>query len=223
MDSFTTQRTKMIDCQLRPQNVTDLEVLAAMAEVPREHFVPPQSKALAYIDDDILIKPAADGLPARFLMEPAPLARLLQLAEIAKTDTVLDIGCGSGYSAAVLAFLADSVVALESDPDLARKASETLVELGIDNAAVVHGPLEAGYPSEGPYNVIFLDGAVERVPDALLAQLKEGGRLVAVVGCGWSASVMVYTRSNNEIAGRAAFNAAIQPLPGFRKPSGFVF
>jgi protein-L-isoaspartate(D-aspartate) O-methyltransferase len=203
--------------------VTDLEVLAAMAEVPREHFVPAQSKPLAYIDDDIAVKAAMAGAPARYLMEPAPFARMLQLAGIAKTDIVLDVGCGSGYSAAVLARLADSVVALESDADLARGASDALVELGIDNAAVVSGPLEAGYPSEGPYDVIFLEGAVDDVPDVLLRQLKEGGRLVGAVGSGRSASVNIYTRSNDEIAGRAAFNADIRPLPGFRKPAAFVF
>jgi len=223
MDTFTMLRTKMVDNQLRTQNVTDLDVLAVMGEVPREHFLAPEAQPLAYIDDDIQIKAPTDAAPARYMMEPAPFARMVQLAAIAPTDIVLDVGCGSGYSAAVLARLADSVVALESDPELAEKASEALVELGVANTAVVTGPLEAGYPSEGPYDVIFLDGSVESMPDALLHQLKEGGRLVAPVGSGWSASVMVYTRSDGEVAGRAAFNAAVQPLPGFRKPAAFVF
>jgi protein-L-isoaspartate(D-aspartate) O-methyltransferase len=223
MDRFTMLRTKMVDSQLRTQNVTDLDVLAAMSEVPREHFLPPGVQSLAYIDEDIQIKEATDTTPARYMMEPAPFARMLQLAGIVGTDIVLDIGCGCGYSAAVLARLADSVVALESDPELAEKSSEALVELGVANVAVVTGPLEEGYPSEGPYDVIFLDGAVERVPEALLGQLKEGGRLVAPVGVGWSASVTVYTRSGGEVAGRAVFNAAVQPLPGFRKPAAFVF
>ncbi|MEX0851824.1 MAG: protein-L-isoaspartate O-methyltransferase [Bauldia sp.] len=223
MDGYSILRTRMVDSQLRTQSVTDPDVLAAMGEVPRERFVPPPARPLAYIDKDLLIKPAAGDAPARYLMEPAPLARLLQLAEIGKTDIVLVVGCGSGYSAAVLARLADSVVALESDPELAEKASATLVELGVGNVAVVSGPAEDGYPAEGPYDVIFIDGAVAFVPEALRRQLKQAGRLVAVVGYGRSAPAMVYTRSGDEIAGRAAFDAHVQPLPGFRKPAAFVF
>lgn len=222
MNDFATHRMRMVDGQLRTQGVTDLVVLGVMADVPREHFVPPEAKAFAYIDDDIVVKPAADGGEARYLMRPAPFARLVQLTDIDKADIVLDVGCGSGYSAAVLAHLADSVVAVESDPELARQASEALVELGIDNAAVVNAPLEAGYPSEGPYDVIFVDGAVEAVPEALLAQLKVGGRLVAVVGFGRASPAMLYTRSGDDIAGRAAFDAGVPPLPGFRKPKAFV-
>ena len=223
MDAFAKARNKMVDSQLRTDGVTDLDVLAVMGEVPREYFVPVDLKPLAYIDDDIHIKPGAEGTPARYLTEPAPFARLVQLADVGKTDIALVIGCGSGYSAAVLARLADSVVALESDPDLAQWASEALIELGIDNAAVVNAPLEPGYPTEGPYDVILVDGAIESVPDALRDQLKEGGRLVAVVGRGRSANAMLYTRSNDEIGGRAAFNADVRPLPGFQKPPAFVF
>jgi len=223
MNDYVTLRTKMVDGQLRTQGVTDLDVLAAIGEVPREHFVPAKSRPLAYIDADILVKEAGEGGEARYLMEPAPFARLVQLAGIGKSDIVLDIGCGTGYSAAVLARLADSVVALESDPELAQQASEALVELGIDNVAVVETLLESGYPSEGPYDVVFVDGAVEMVPEALFQQLKVGGRLVAVVGFGRAAPVMVYTRSNDEVAGRAAFDADVRPLPGFRKPRAFVF
>ncbi len=223
MESFTTLRTKMVDGQLRTQGVTDLDVLAVMGEVQREYFVPPSSKPLAYLDDDIMIKAATDGRPPRYLMAPAPFARLLQLAEIAASDIVLDVGCGCGYSAAVLAQLADSVVAVECDDELVERASAALVELGIANAAVVNGPLEAGFAAEGPYDVIFVDGAVECAPATLFTQLKEGGRLVAIVGSGWSAAAMVYTRSNGDVAGRAAFNAAVRPLPGFHKPLQFVF
>jgi protein-L-isoaspartate(D-aspartate) O-methyltransferase len=223
MGDFATSRTKMVESQLRTEDVVDYDVLAAMSEVPREHFVPARLKPLAYIDSDILIKEAAgDALP-RYLMAPAPFARLIQAAAVQKTDIVLDVGCGSGYSATVLAKLADSVVALESDEELAVKASETLVSLGIDNAAVVTGPLESGYPAEGPYDVIFVGGAVEAVPKTLCDQLKQGGRLVAVVGYGRSAPAMVFTRSDDDVAGSPAFDAAIRPLPGFRKPQTFVF
>ncbi len=223
MDDFTTARTKMVDNQLRTQSVTDYEVLAAMGAVPREEFLPPASRALAYIDSDLALATAAADGPARYMMEPAPLARLVQLAEVGKADVVLVVGCGSGYSAAVLARLADSVVALEQDRELAAEASETLTELGVDNVAVVTGSLEAGYPSEAPYDVIFVDGAVEVVPAALTDQLKDGGRLVAVVGYGRSAAATLFRRSAGDIGSRIAFDADVQPLPGFRKPKAFVF
>jgi protein-L-isoaspartate(D-aspartate) O-methyltransferase len=203
--------------------VTDRDVLAAMAEVPRERFVPAEAQTFAYIDEDVMIRPAANGAAVRYLMEPVPFARLLQLAKPERSDIVLDVGCGSGYSAAVLARLADTVVAVESDATLAQRASETLMQLGIANVAVVNAPLNPGYPSRGPYDVILLDGAVEHVPAALLDQLKKGGRLVGVVGSGWKATAMLYVRSDGNVTGRPAFNAAIRPLPGFRRPPAFVF
>jgi protein-L-isoaspartate(D-aspartate) O-methyltransferase len=203
--------------------VTDHAILAVLGEVPRELFVPPAMRSLAYIDHDIQIQEGAAGSPPRYLMEAAPFARMVQAAAIQPTDIVLDVGCGAGYSAAVLSRLADSVVALESDPGLAARASETLMELGIDNVAVVSGPLEAGYPDEGPYDAILLGGAVEVVPEALLSQLREGGRLVAVVGYGRAAPALVYTRSNGDWGRHAEFDAEVKPLPGFRKPMAFVF
>ncbi len=223
MENFTAARTKMVDNQLRTQSVTDYGVLAAMGTVPREQFLPPASRALAYIDSDLAIKAATPGSPARYMMEPAPLARLMQLAEVDKADVVLVVGCGTGYAAAVLARLADSVVALEEDADLAAQASEVLAELGVDNVAVVTGSLEAGYPSEAPYDVIFVDGAVEVVPVTLTDQLKDDGRLVAVVGYGRSAAATLFRRSGSDLGSRAAFDADVQPLPGFHRPKAFVF
>jgi protein-L-isoaspartate(D-aspartate) O-methyltransferase len=223
MESFDAARVKMVDSQLRTQGVTDYAVLAAMGEVPRERFVPARMRPLAYIDEDLPVKDADGDSPARYLMEPAPFARLIQAAEISPADIVLDVGCAGGYSTAVLARLANSVVAVESDPELAALAGENLVELGVANAAVVTGPLEAGYPSEGPYDAIFLGGAVELVPDALFPQLKEGGRLVGVVGRGHAAQAMLFTRTDSEIGSRPLFNASVRPLPGFTKPKAFVF
>jgi protein-L-isoaspartate(D-aspartate) O-methyltransferase len=180
-------------------------------------------RPLAYIDEDLLVKEAGAGAPARYLARPAPFARIIQLAEIAASEIILEIGCSTGYSTAVLARLADSVVAVESDADLASRASEKLVELGVANAAVVTGPLAEGYPSEGPYDVIFVDGAIEIIPDSLLAQLRDGGRLVGVVGHGRAAWATVFTRTGEEIGRRPAFNAHLPPLPGFAKPKAFVF
>lgn len=223
MEDFAAARVKMVDSQLRTEGVTDYAILAAMGEVPRESFVPRRLRPLAYIDEDLLVKEASDAVPARYLIRPAPFARLAQLAEIAESEIILEIGCATGYSTAVLARLADSVVAVEVDADLATRASETLVELGVANAAIVTGLLAEGYPSEGPYDVILIDGAIEVVPDALLAQLRDDGRLVAVVGHGRAALATVFTRTGEDIGRRPAFNTHLPPLPGFAKPNAFVF
>ncbi len=222
MDEFASARTKMVDSQLRTENVTDYAILAAMGAVPREAFVPAHQRALAYLDKDVPIKSGPDGLP-RYLMEPAPFARLLQLAEVNPDDTVLDIGCGGGYSAAVIARLAKFVVGLESDASLAAEASQRLNQLGVGNVKVALGPLEQGRPADGPYDVIVVEGAVEVLPAALFGELKEGGRLVAVVGYGRSGVATVCTKSDNQIGRRAAFNADVRPLPGFAKSPAFVF
>jgi protein-L-isoaspartate(D-aspartate) O-methyltransferase len=133
------------------------------------------------------------------------------------------VGAGTGYSAAVVAQLARGVAALESDPGLAAEATRNLAALGVANATVINAPLSAGYPRTAPYDVILIEGAVEVVPDALLEQLHEGGRLVAVVGAGRAAQGTVYTRTGDEIGTRPVFNAGVHPLPGFEKPAAFVF
>jgi protein-L-isoaspartate(D-aspartate) O-methyltransferase len=223
MDNYSIARTRMIDSQLRTEAVTDYEILAVMGRVPRETFVPSNAKPLAYLDDDIQVKSASGGNPARYMMEPAPFARLLQLAEISKVDRVLDIGTGVGYSAAVLAGLSKFVVALESDSDLATQARGNLAALAVDNAKVVSGTLDLGYAAEGPYDVIVVEGAVQVLPNGLFSQLREGGRLVAVVGYGRAAMATLYTSSDGKIGRRAAFNADVRPLPGFQEAARFVF
>jgi protein-L-isoaspartate(D-aspartate) O-methyltransferase len=219
MIDFAEQRTKMVESQIRTEDVTDRSVIAAMASVAREKFVPERMAPLAYIDQDLAI--AGMGMGGRFLMKPATLARLLQAAGIAPTDRVLDVGCGLGYAAAVLARLAAGVVALEEDAALAAGAREQLGDVG--NVEVVEGRLEDGHKAGAPYDLILVEGAVEVVPEALLDQLGEGGRLVAVVGYGRSASATVFTKADGDVGDRPAFDADVPPLPGFRRPKGFVF
>jgi protein-L-isoaspartate(D-aspartate) O-methyltransferase len=217
---FTELRTKMVDSQVRTTDVTDLRIISAMLEIPRELFTDPARRELAYIDEDIRI-PAETG--PRYLMEPSPFAKLVQLAEVRPQDVVLDVGCATGYSSAVFSRLADSVVALEADAGLAAKAAHLLAKLGCHNVALVEGPLELGRAAEGPYDVIFIGGAVEEVPDALFGQLKEKGRLVAVLGHGNAGVAYLYVKTNGVVGRVRGFNAAVKPLPGFRREATFVF
>jgi protein-L-isoaspartate(D-aspartate) O-methyltransferase len=217
MDAFADARAKMVESQLRTENVTDYGVLEVMGALPRERFVPAAQQALAYIDKDI---PLGGG---RFLMEPAPFARLLQLAELTRSERVLVVGCGSGYSAAAVAGLAASVVAVESDAALSAEARSNLAALGIAAVKVVTGPLESGHAADAPYDVIIIDGSVESIPPGLFGQMKDGGRLVAIVGIGRAAVATVYTKSEQQVGRRPAFNADARPLPGFRRPEAFVF
>lgn len=223
MMDYTAARTKMVDNQIRTTDVTSHSVLSACLAVPREAFVPPQMKPLAYIDEDLLVAAAENGVPGRYLMEASPLAKLLQLAAITKDDLVLEIGCATGYVSALLSSLAGSVVAVESDETLASRATETLANLGYDNVAVVTGPLEQGYAAEAPYDVIFVNGSIELLPEALLSQLREGGRLVAVVGYGNAARARLYVKADGVTSYTEYFNASVKPLPGFRKHAEFVF
>jgi protein-L-isoaspartate(D-aspartate) O-methyltransferase len=220
---FAALRTKMVDSQLKTEGVTDPAVLAAFAAIPRERFVPAKLRPLAYVDNDLLIKPPDGSTAGRYLMEPAPLARLVQAAAIDPEDTALIVGAGTGYSAAVVSRLARGVAAVESDPGLAAEAARTLSALGITNAAVFNAPLAAGYDKGAPYDVILIDGAVEVVPEELFTQLHEGGRLTAIVGLGRSAQGTVFTRTDDEIGSRPVFNAGVHPLPGFERPPAFVF
>jgi protein-L-isoaspartate(D-aspartate) O-methyltransferase len=211
-------RSAMIDSQLRPNKVTDERVIGAFAAIRRELFVPPQLRATAYVDDDL---PLGGG---RWLIEPMVTARLLQAATIARGDTVLLVGAGSGYEAAVIAALARNVVALEEDPALARRAREALVEHAISAANVVEGPLSEGYAARAPYDAILFGGAVAEVPAKIVAQLAEGGRLAAVVRGGEGvgrATLMI--RAGGVVSRRIIFDAAVPFLPGFAPKPAFVF
>jgi protein-L-isoaspartate(D-aspartate) O-methyltransferase len=181
MIDFELARATMVESQLRTDRVTDRRILSAFATLPRERFVPEEKRELAYSDASLEVWPSIDGAPARFLLPPVVLARLVQLATVEAKDAVLDVGCATGYSTAVLARLASSVTAVEAEPELAAAAREALQELGIANATVMQGALTRGAPEAGPFDVILLNGAVPEVPDTLLAQLKEGGRLCAII------------------------------------------
>ncbi len=220
MNVFTDARQNMIDSQLRPNRVTDPLILAAMAELPRERFVPKSKQGTAYVDEDIEVA------PGRFLMEPVVLARLLQALELTAETTVLNIGCATGYDAALLGRLVGSVVAVESDPVLAAQASEAINELAIDNVAVVAAPLNQGYAAQAPYDAIFMSGAVDEVPSALADELAPDGRLAAVIGGsepGILGRAHLYIRSGATLSGRPLFDAGSQMLPGFVREESFVF
>jgi protein-L-isoaspartate(D-aspartate) O-methyltransferase len=174
MLDFQQSREAMINGQLRPNKIGSAAVIAAIRAVPREMFVPKSMRAMAYVDEDIEIA------PGRWLMEPVVFGRLLQAAEIKDTDAVLDIGSLTGYSTSVFSHLANVVVGVEEDADTVAKANTLLTELELGNAAVVQGALVDGYAKEAPFDVIYIGGAVERIPHTLIDQLAEGGRLIAV-------------------------------------------
>jgi len=215
---FAAARHNMVECQVRPNKVTDERVLAAMSELPRERFLPKSRQGVAYVDEDIAL---GDG---RYLMEPMVLARLVQAAAVGPGDLALDVGCASGYSTAVLARLCNTVVALESHAGLVAEATAALAELGIDNAAVFERSLAKGYAKQAPYDVILFGGAVARLPEAIVKQLGEGGRLVAVVADGHGmGKATLFVRRSGVVSSRILFDAATPPLPGFAPEPRFVF
>lgn len=216
-------RLRMVNNQLRTFDVTDYRVQDAMLLVPRERYVPADMRGIAYSDDAIAIAHDAHGRPQRTMTTPAVLGRLLQLAQIQEDDVVLLVGAGLGYTAAVIGELASSVIALESDADLATLAQNNLEAGGVDNAVVVTGPLPEGYAKEAPYDQIFVDGAVLTDPAALEAQLKPGGRMVYVHGEGLAGRARLVTRGEHGFASRDAFNAAAGTLPGFVPEPTFTF
>jgi protein-L-isoaspartate(D-aspartate) O-methyltransferase len=219
MTEFGAARAHMIESQLRPNKVMDGRVLGAFAEIRREFFVPEHLRAVAYIDEDLPI-----GGGGRYLMEPMVVARLLQAAMIERTDTVLIIGAGTGYEAAVAAMLARSVIALEENPELARRARAALVDHSIASVSVVEGPLSQGYRPRAPYDVILFCGAVVEVPSEIDSQLAEGGRLLATVkSASGIGRATLRSRTGGVVAQRVLFDAATPLLPGFSPKPAFVF
>lgn len=216
---FAEARRQMVLTQLRPNKVIDEQLIAAMAALPREQFVPKAYRGVAYMDEDVAVA------PGRYLMEPMVLARLLQEAEIQSGEVALVVGSGTGYELGVLARLCSTVIGLEADAGLAQQASQTLQALDIDNTAIVEGALKDGLAKQGPFNLILLAGAVPEIPAALLAQLADGGRLVGVVrpaGAPIGQAVLI-KRSGDLFPQRVLFDAGTPLLPGFERPAGFVF
>ena len=217
MPDFAAQRFNMVASQVLASGVTDERILGAMGRIERERFVPTAKRSIAYAETPLEV------VSRRYLLDPRTFALMLDAAELGSTDKVLDVGCATGYSTAVLSELAGRVVGLEQDADLVRIAEETLRTLRHVNVVVVQGSLADGYRAEAPFDVIFVNGSIETRPQVLLTQLGTGGRLVAAVGNETQAKATVYLSENGRIGHRVAFDAPVPALVGFRQPVGFVF
>jgi protein-L-isoaspartate(D-aspartate) O-methyltransferase len=213
-------RRMMVDCQVRTADVTNLDLIDTMLDIPRELFLPKALADRAYLDSDISLA------PGRVLLKPMVLAKLIQAGQIGPDDHVLDVACGTGYSSAILARLAGSVVALEQEPALAEAAKQALGATGgtaSGKVTVVTGPLTNGWPAAGPYDFILLNGATEIVPDAYAGQLKPDGRLACIYCPDAAGKAMIYRAVEGHLVGRPIFEAAAPILPGFAAPKTFVF
>ncbi len=216
MPDYTALRTTMVDTQVRPSDVTKFTVIEAMLTVPREAFVPRDQRDAAYVGEHLALD------TGRVVLDPRLLAKMLDEADIQNDELVLDIGSGLGYSAAVIARMAEAVVAVEDDEDRANEAQSNLSEQGADNVVVHQGPLADGAVGHGPYDVILVQGAVAHLPEKILGQLKDGGRIVCLMMDGALGAVRVGYRIDGELNWRFAFNGGAPVLPGFEKHSAFT-
>ena len=215
MTDYKARRTMMVDTQVRPSDVTKFPIIDAMLNVPREDFVPASLREAAYIGENI-------ALGANCVMlEPRTLAKMLDALSIEPDHVVLDLGCGLGYSTAILAKMAEFVVAVEEDADYATQAQNILSESGVDNAAVMQGSLRDGAAKSAPYDIVMIQGAVEVVPDAILAQLCDGGRIACIFAEGALGVVRIGHKIDGALNWRYAFNAGAPVLSGFHKEAGF--
>jgi protein-L-isoaspartate(D-aspartate) O-methyltransferase len=224
MTGYDARRIAMVESQIRPNEVTDTGLLAVLRTLPRERFVPEALKCVAYMDEEIEVLPAREDEVSRALLSPMVQARLIQLASVEPKDTVLDLGCATGYSTAILASLAAHVVGVEPDSGLTRTAKTNLSALGLANVEIVSSSLTE--PPAGSYDVIVVEGSVPEVPEGLLARLKEGGRLVAIRTREPNmrqGKAYLFVRVDGEARGVAQFDAGASPLPGFAPAPAFTF
>ncbi|MFY0690719.1 MAG: protein-L-isoaspartate O-methyltransferase [Paracoccaceae bacterium] len=217
MSDFAASRTMMVDTQVRPSDVTKFPIIDAMLSVKREAFVPPAKREVAYMGENLDL---GDG---REMLEPRTLAKMLDALDLQRDEMVLVIGSGLGYSSAVLARMVEAVVAVEEAAEMARESESILGEQGADNVAVIEAPLAQGDAKHGPYDVIVIEGAVEHVPDSIVAQLKEGGRIAALFAEGALGECRVGYKHNGNVTWRMEFNAGAPVLPGFEAPRAFTF
>ncbi|KIN63891.1 Protein-L-isoaspartate O-methyltransferase [Sulfitobacter noctilucicola] len=215
MSDFTTRRTMMVDTQVRPSDVTKFPIIDAMLTVPREQFVPATQREAAYMGENL------DLGQGRVLLEPRTLAKMLDVLAINNNELVLDIGCAMGYSAAVVARMAEAVVALEEDEAMAKEAQDALMDAGADNVLMHVGPLAEGAAAHGPYDVILIEGGVSEVPHSILDQLKDGGRIAALFMDGALGEVRVGYKRGTDVSWRMAFNAAAPVLEDFKRQAAF--
>ena len=216
MTDYATRRTMMVDTQIRPSDVTKFPIISAMLSVPRENFVPRDKREAAYMGDNI------DLGGNRTILDPRTFAKMLDALDIQPTDFVLDIGMGLGYSAAVLSQLGEAVVAVEDDQTRFDEASEALGDFGADNVIPHLGELAAGAAEHGPYDVILIQGGVEHVPDTMLAQLKDGGKIACLFAEGALGTVKIGYKLDGRMDWRASFNAEAPTLDGFQRHRAFT-
>lgn len=217
MPDFALRRRMMVDTQVRPSDVTKYPIIDAMLRVPREAYVPAARIEAAYMGENIILA------PGRVILEPRTSAKMLDALELERSDAVLDVGCGLGYSAALLAEMVDAVVAIEEDEAMAAAAEANLAAQSVHNVAIVRAPLKDGAAKHGPYDAIMIEGAAEVMPDAILAQLKDGGRIAAVFADGALGVVRIGYKIDGSVSWRFAFNAGAPVLPGFAKAPDFAF
>jgi protein-L-isoaspartate(D-aspartate) O-methyltransferase len=216
MTDFAARRTMMVDTQIRPSDVTKFPIIEAMLTVERENFVPSDKIEAAYVGENV------DLGNGRVVLEPRTLAKLLDALDIQSDELVLDLGCGLGYSSAIISRIAETVVAVEEREDLSDDAQAALSAAGADNVALHIGAIRDGAAQHGPYDVVVLQGAVEHVPEAIIDQLKDGGRIGALLLDGALGTVKIGYKIDGKINWRFAFNAGAPVLPGFEQPKTFA-